>query len=44
MQNPLDDDMRRKVEEITGCRIAIFISTRDEIDQALMRLYPRGER
>ncbi len=40
MQNPLDERMRREVEELTGCRIATFISTRSEIDQALMRLYP----
>ncbi|MBF0330701.1 MAG: hypothetical protein HQL17_02100 [Candidatus Omnitrophica bacterium] len=44
MQNPLDDDMRSKVETMTGCRIAIFISTREEIDQALIRLYPSGGR
>ncbi len=42
MQNPLDDDMRRKVENMTGCRIAIFISTRVEIEQALARFYPAG--
>jgi type IV pilus assembly protein PilB len=40
MQNPLDEKMRREVEVLTGCRIATFISTRCEIDQALARLYP----
>ena len=40
MQNPLDAKMRREVEELTGCHIATFISTRSEIDQALARLYP----
>ncbi len=40
MQNPLDEKMRREVELLTGCRIATFISTRSEIDQALSRLYP----
>ena len=40
MQNPLDEKMRRGVEELTGCHIATFISTRAEIDQALARLYP----
>ena len=42
MLNPLDDNMRREVESITGCRIATFISTSVEIDQALARLYPAG--
>ncbi len=40
MQNPLDERMRREVQELTGCLIATFISTRSEIDQALARLYP----
>ena len=40
MQNPLDEKMRHDVESLTGCRIATFISTRSEIDQALARLYP----
>jgi type IV pilus assembly protein PilB len=40
MQNPLDERMRQEIETLTGCRIATFISTRSEIDQALVRLYP----
>ena len=40
MQNPLNADMRHEVEVLTGCRIATFISTRSEIDEALMRFYP----
>lgn len=40
MQNPLDEKMRRRIETMTGCRIATFISTRSEIDQALAHLYP----
>ena len=43
MQNPLDDAMRDEVEQLTGCHIATFISTRSEIDQALMRLYPENK-
>ena len=42
MENPLNDDARERVEKKTGCCIAVFISTRSEIDQALMRLYPEG--
>jgi len=40
MQNPVNDELRDKVERMTGCRIATFISTRAEIDQALARFYP----
>ncbi|MFH0753325.1 MAG: hypothetical protein V2A70_02020 [Candidatus Omnitrophota bacterium] len=42
MQNPLEEKLRREVEKITGCYIAIFVSTRREIEQALARLYPTG--
>ena len=42
MQNPLDEKLRCEVEEMTGCYIAVFISTRAEIEQALLRLYPSG--
>jgi type IV pilus assembly protein PilB len=41
MEDPLDDAARARVEKQTGCRIAIFISTGSEIDQALARLYPQ---
>ena len=40
MQDPLNDRMRGEIEALTGCRIAVFVSTRSEIDQALARLYP----
>ncbi len=40
MQNPLDDATRHEIEQLTGCRIAVFIATRSEIEQALARLYP----
>ena len=42
MEDPLNDEARSRVEEKTGCSIAVFISTRSEIDQALRRLYPEG--
>ncbi len=40
MQNPLDTGMRQEVEALTHCRIAMFISTRSEIDRALASFYP----
>lgn len=42
MQNPLDDEVRQSLETRTGCCIAVFISTRSEIDSALARLYPEN--
>ena len=39
MMNPMDENKRQEVEMITGCKIAIFISTRSEIDAALKRFY-----
>ncbi len=38
---PLDDVLREQVEQVTGCKIATFISTPTEIDLALKRLYPK---
>ena len=42
MANPLDEAGREKVELLTGCKIAVFISTRDEIETALTRFYGKG--
>jgi hypothetical protein len=39
MQNPLNDELRDEVEQMTGCRIATFISTKAEIENALARFY-----
>lgn len=38
--NPLDGRVRHEIEVLTGCHIAMFISTSSEIDQALARVYP----
>ncbi len=38
--NPLDAKVRRELEGLTGCHIAMFISTASQIDQALARAYP----
>lgn len=40
MQNPLDDELRERMEQMTGCRIAVFISTKAEIERALAKFYP----
>jgi type IV pilus assembly protein PilB len=43
MYNPLNDAMRQEIEQLTGCHIATFISTRAEIDEAILRLYPGSQ-
>lgn len=40
MTGPLQEALRGEVERVTGCRIALFITTPTEIDNALERLYP----
>jgi len=40
MANPMDEKVRDKVERMTDCRLATFISTGSEIDRALDRFYP----
>ncbi|MBF0387180.1 MAG: hypothetical protein HQL20_04920 [Candidatus Omnitrophica bacterium] len=42
MAGPLNDAFRHKVEEVTGCKIAMFITTPTEIDNALNRFYPEN--
>lgn len=42
MTNPLTDGLREKLEKITSCRIATFISTQREIDEAVARFYQKG--
>ena len=39
MTNPLTDSKRQEFEQTTGCKIAVFISTKTEIDQAIARWY-----
>lgn len=39
MTNPLTDELREKLESITSCRVATFISTKSEIDDAILRSY-----
>jgi hypothetical protein len=39
MTNPLSDDQKSKLEELTKCRVATFISTKSEIEEAIARFY-----
>lgn len=39
MTNPLSADRKAKLESMTGCRIATFIATRSEIEEAIARNY-----
>jgi type IV pilus assembly protein PilB len=43
MANPLDSTMIGEVEQITGCKVATFIATKTEIDEAIERWYSTKE-
>jgi len=42
MTNPMTDELRRKLETVTKYKIATFISTKTEIDEAIARAYKKG--
>ena len=42
MTNPLSDELKAKLESITSCHVATFISTKTEIDEAIARCYKKG--
>jgi type IV pilus assembly protein PilB len=42
MTNPLTDELRKKLESLTSYKIATFISTKTEIDEAIARCYKKG--
>ena len=42
MTNPLSDELKAKLEKLTCCQIATFISTKTEIDAAIVRSYKKG--
>jgi type IV pilus assembly protein PilB len=42
MANPLTDELRKKLEALTSYKIATFISTKAEIDEAIARCYKKG--
>ncbi len=39
MTNPLSDDRKKYLEGLTKCRIATFISTKSEIEEAIAKNY-----
>jgi type IV pilus assembly protein PilB len=39
MVNPLTDEKKSYLEKLTNCRVATFISTRSEIEEAIARNY-----
>ena len=43
MANPLSLSLKEELARLTGCRIAAFISTKTEIDQAIQRWYTKGK-
>jgi type IV pilus assembly protein PilB len=43
MANPLDSNMIGEVENLTGCKVATFIATKTEIDEAIERWYSTKE-
>ena len=42
MVNPLSNEMKSQLEKITGCKIATFIATRSEINEAISKWYKKG--
>ena len=43
MTNPLSDEKKAQLEELTKCRIATFIATKSEIEEAIARSYQLKE-
>ncbi len=43
MENPLDETLREEMERLSGCRIAVFISTPSEIRGTIDRLYGKDQ-
>lgn len=39
MSNPLSDARKAELETLTKCRVATFIATKSEIDEAIARFY-----
>ena len=39
MMNPLTEEKKQYLESLTGCRVATFISTKAEIEEAIARNY-----
>lgn len=43
MANPLNIPIIEQIEDMSGCKVATFIATKTEIDEAIDRLYKRRE-
>lgn len=43
MANPLDTSIIEHIERISECKVATFIATKSEIDEAIRHLYARKE-
>ena len=43
MANPLDTNMISEIEDLTKCRVASFIATKTEIDEAISKWYKQKE-
>lgn len=43
MTNPLNPSMKEQLEQITGCKVASFITTKSEIVDAIGRFYRKGK-
>jgi len=42
MVNPVSSALKKELGKITGCRIATFVATKSEINQAIDRWYRKG--
>ena len=42
MVNPVSISMKTELEKLTGCKIATFIATKSEVNEAINRWYKKG--
>jgi type IV pilus assembly protein PilB len=43
MVNPFDQSVKEEIERLSGCKVATFIATRTEIDEAIARWYGQNQ-
>lgn len=43
MENPLDQKTKERLEALTKCKVAAFVATRKEIDEAIARWYKKSK-
>ena len=39
MANPLDNDAKQQIEQLTGCQVSTFIATKTEVQNAIQHCY-----